>query len=94
MTLDFLTELFEVVKRRVRERPKGSYVANIVEGGMERVLGKMGEEAFEFASAIYGSGDKVEEAADLLFHYLIALAASGVELEDVVKELESRRRHK
>ncbi|MGQ9478761.1 MAG: phosphoribosyl-ATP diphosphatase [Thermoproteota archaeon] len=91
--LNYLVELFEVVKSRVREKPSGSYVASIVNKGMDRVLGKFGEEAFELASAIYGSGDKVAEAADLLFHYLIVLAASGIELEDVVKELERRRRH-
>lgn len=94
MTLEYLAELFKVVKNRVREKPKESYVASIVEGGMERVLGKFGEEAFEFASAVQGSGDKVAEAADLLFHYLIVLAASGIELEEVVKELERRRRHR
>lgn len=93
MTLEYLNELFNVVKKRVREKPEGSYVASIVREGMHRVVGKFGEEAFEFASAVCGSGDKVSEAADLLFHYLIVLAASGVELEDVVRELESRRRH-
>lgn len=93
MTISYLTELFEVVKKRVREKPKGSYVASIVGGGMDHVLGKFGEEAFELASAVCGSGDKVSEAADVLFHYLIVLAASGVELEDVVRELENRRRH-
>jgi phosphoribosyl-ATP pyrophosphohydrolase len=93
LTIGYLAELFEVVKKRVREKPKGSYVASIVEEGMDRVLGKFGEEAFELASAVYGSGDKVSEAADVLFHYLILLAASGVELEDVIRELESRRRH-
>lgn len=93
MTLEYLNELFDVIKKRVREKPEGSYVASIVKEGMDRVLGKFGEEAFEFASAIYGSGNKASEAADLLFHYLIVLAASGIELEDVVKELEGRRRH-
>lgn len=93
MTLEYLAELFEVVKKRVREKPKGSYVASIVEGGMERVLGKFGEEAFEFASAVQSNGNKVAEAADVLFHYLIVLAASGVELEEVTRELERRRRH-
>lgn len=93
MTISYLTELFEVVKKRIREKPKGSYVTSIVDGGMDRVLGKFGEEAFELASAVYGSGDKVSEAADVLFHYLIVLATSGVELEDVVRELENRRRH-
>ncbi|MEM3464880.1 MAG: phosphoribosyl-ATP diphosphatase [Thermoproteota archaeon] len=94
MNLEYLAELFEVVKKRVREKPKESYVASIVEGGMDRVLGKFGEEAFEFASAVQGNGDKVAEAADLLFHYLIVLAASGVELDEVVRELERRRRHR
>lgn len=93
MTIQYLEELFQVVKKRVREKPEGSYVASIVKEGLDRVLGKFGEEAFEFASAVCGSGDKVSEAADLLFHYLIVLAASGVELEDVVRELEGRRRH-
>ncbi|MEM3712869.1 MAG: phosphoribosyl-ATP diphosphatase [Thermoproteota archaeon] len=93
MTLQYLDELFGVVKKRVSEKPEGSYVASIVKEGIDRVLGKFGEEAFEFASAVCGSGDKVSEAADLLFHYLIVLAASGIELEDVVRELEGRRRH-
>jgi phosphoribosyl-ATP pyrophosphohydrolase len=93
LTIQYLEELFQVVKKRVREKPEGSYVASIVKEGLDRVLGKFGEEAFEFASAVCGSGDKVSEAADLLFHYLIVLAASGVELEDVVRELEGRRRH-
>jgi len=93
LTIQYLEELFQVVKKRVGEKPEGSYVASIVKEGLDRVLGKFGEEAFEFASAVCGSGDKVSEAADLLFHYLIVLAASGVELEDVVRELEGRRRH-
>ncbi|MBO3799663.1 MAG: phosphoribosyl-ATP diphosphatase [Candidatus Brockarchaeota archaeon] len=93
MTIQYLEELFQVVKKRTREKPEGSYVASIVKEGLGRVLGKFGEEAFEFASAVCGSGDKVSEAADLLFHYFIVLAASGIELEDVVKELEGRRRH-
>lgn len=93
MTIQYLEELFQVIKKRVCEKPEGSYVASIVREGLDRVLGKFGEEAFEFASAVCGSGDKVSEAADLLFHYLIVLAASGIELEDVVRELEGRRRH-
>jgi phosphoribosyl-ATP pyrophosphohydrolase len=93
LRIGYLAELFEIVKKRVREKPEGSYVASVVEEGLDRVLGKFGEEAFELASAIYGSGDKVSEAADVLFHYLIVLAASGIELEDVIRELENRRRH-
>jgi phosphoribosyl-ATP pyrophosphohydrolase len=37
-------------------------------------------------------GNMANEAADLLFHVLVALRAAGVELEDVMEELEKRRK--
>lgn len=71
--------------------PDGSYTAQLL-GDRNRRLKKLGEEAAELAVAC-ADGDRdraVSEAADLLYHSLVALRALGASLEDVQNELASR----
>jgi phosphoribosyl-ATP pyrophosphohydrolase len=58
------------------------------------VLEKVGEEATEFVIAVKnGSRDRtVAEAADLLFHLMVALRAAEIDLDQVMEELASRRK--
>ena len=58
------------------------------------MLEKVGEEATEFILAVKNGKNErtVEEASDLLFHMLVALRAADVDLADVMKELENRRK--
>ncbi len=72
--------------------PKDSYTTRLFEAGVKRIAQKVGEEGLETALAAV-AGDREEltnEAADLLYHLLVLLRASGLNLEDVVKILESR----
>jgi phosphoribosyl-AMP cyclohydrolase / phosphoribosyl-ATP pyrophosphohydrolase len=89
----FAPELWRTVVERVRERPEGSYVASLAGAGVERAAQKLGEEAVEAAiAAVARDGRLVEEAADLVFHLYVLLAVAGVDVDEVERELRSRRR--
>jgi phosphoribosyl-AMP cyclohydrolase / phosphoribosyl-ATP pyrophosphohydrolase len=86
--------LFAVIEQRQRERPEGSYVVKLLDGGIDRVAKKVGEEATEVVIAAK-NGDASEitwEVADLWFHSLVLLAATGVPPAAIWAELERRRR--
>jgi len=86
---DILARLERVIATRVRERPAGSYVTRLVEGGEPAMTAKIREEAHELCTAATHD-ESVHEAADLWFHTLVLLAARGVELAAVCRELERR----
>jgi len=89
---DFLRNLETVIRQRRDQPSEGSYTASLFQKGMNKIAQKVGEEAVELV--IEAKDDNPElflgEAADLLFHYLVLLAAKGFELEDVVGMLKAR----
>ncbi len=91
---DILEELFSTIQDRKRDLPEGSYTAELLRRGVGRVAQKVIEEAGETAlAAAQGDTDSLPaEAADLLYHTLVLLAASGVTPNQVWEELRSRRR--
>lgn len=93
-TADASAELFGVIRRRLDERPEGSYVARLAAGGRPRIAQKVGEEATEVViAAVQDDPDElVREMADLWFHSYLLLADAGLTPEDVWAELERRRR--
>jgi phosphoribosyl-ATP pyrophosphohydrolase/phosphoribosyl-AMP cyclohydrolase len=94
--LAFLGTLQDLIERRIAERPDGSYTARLFAEGTRRVSQKVGEEGVELALATAGGPDDevIGEAADLLFHTLLALRSRGLRLERVIEELRSRQRAK
>lgn len=93
-SLDFLEELEEVIRDRLREMPEDSYTALLARRGVGYTARKLGEEAVEtIVEALQGSRETlVYESADLLYHLMVLLALRGASIRDVVSELE--RRHK
>lgn len=90
----FLAQLEAVIAERRTAAPDGSYTARLLAAGPDRIAQKVGEEGVELALA-GASGDRtriVSEAADLLYHTLVLLAARDVRLADVLAELERRHR--
>ncbi|MDR6225637.1 bifunctional phosphoribosyl-AMP cyclohydrolase/phosphoribosyl-ATP diphosphatase HisIE [Desmospora profundinema] len=87
-----LNSLERVIARREAERPEGSYTTSLFEGGVDRILKKVGEEATEVVIAAKNrSGDELRwESADLLFHWLVLLREQGLSLDEVLRELEQR----
>jgi phosphoribosyl-ATP pyrophosphohydrolase len=91
-----LAELWEIICDRADNPKEGSYTTRLLTDakGIDKVLEKVGEESTEFILAVKnGVPERTSsEAADLLFHLLVALRAAGVDLNDVLAELEHRRK--
>ncbi|HEV3327393.1 MAG TPA: bifunctional phosphoribosyl-AMP cyclohydrolase/phosphoribosyl-ATP diphosphatase HisIE [Puia sp.] len=90
---DFLVCLEEIIESRRREAtPDESYVARLFNKGINKIAQKVGEEAIELVIEAKDHDEKLflNEAADLLFHYLILLNAKGYNLQDVVDVLQQR----
>ncbi len=86
-----LPALWAVLEDRARHRPQGSYTARLLADENLRWK-KLGEETVELATAL-ATGDRnraTEEAADLLYHLLVALLAAGITLEDLMEALRRR----
>ena len=91
---EILEELFSTIQDRKRDMPEGSYTTQLLQSGVGRVAQKVIEEAGETAlAAAQDDTDSLPaEAADLFYHALVLLAASGVTPSQVWQELRSRRR--
>lgn len=89
---DFLQTLSEVIKQRFDDRSGKSYTSGLFDKGINKVAQKVGEEAVELViEAKDDDADKfLNEAADLLFHYMILLQAKGFNLQDVKQVLQQR----
>ncbi len=89
-----LTDLYAVIESRKSSLPEGSYTARLFQKGPVEIAKKVGEESIEVivASAYADRGQLVYESADLLYHLLVLLAAHEVPLEEVLAELEHRRK--
>ena len=89
MTLD---DLFAVIAARKAADPGSSWTAKLLAKGPEKCAEKFGEEAIEaIIEAVKGDREKLTgEAADVLYHLLVMLAARDVDLADVMAELARR----
>jgi phosphoribosyl-AMP cyclohydrolase / phosphoribosyl-ATP pyrophosphohydrolase len=87
-----LESLERVIAARRHADPRESYTARLLAGGPRRTAEKVVEEAGELAgAALAGSDDEMRgEAADLLYHALVLLAARGIALDEVVEVLGQR----
>ncbi|MBI4447280.1 MAG: bifunctional phosphoribosyl-AMP cyclohydrolase/phosphoribosyl-ATP diphosphatase HisIE [Acidobacteria bacterium] len=89
--LEFLNHLEEIILKRKRELPPGSYTTALFEKGMDEITKKLGEEIIEvIISTRQARKRSIEEAADLLYHLMVFLTARGLSMEDVVRELQQR----
>ena len=94
MTSGILEEVYSVIQSRKTSPQENSYTAQLLEKGAGKIAQKVVEEAGELAiAAVQRDLDNlVEEAADLLYHSLVALAEADVPLKKVWSELDRRRR--
>jgi phosphoribosyl-ATP pyrophosphohydrolase/phosphoribosyl-AMP cyclohydrolase len=89
---NFLLYLEEVIRLRSKGSPDESYVARLMQKGINKVAQKVGEEAVEVVIEAKYDNETLflNESADLLFHFLVLLAAKNYTLNDVVNVLKSR----
>ena len=89
---DFLNKLEGIIKDRKENSSDKSYTSSLFKKGVNKIAQKLGEEATEFIIEAKDDNDElfVNEAADLLFHYLVLLQERNMTLKDVVKILKER----
>lgn len=90
----FLYELEEKISRRIDEKTEDSYTYALFQKGINKVAQKVGEEAVEVVIEAKDSNDDLfkNEAADLLYHFLILLKAKNFTLKNIEEILLSRNR--
>jgi len=90
---DTLTQVFRVVCDRRDHPSPDSYTCKLLEGGDNKILKKIGEESAEVVMACKDDDKEAiaGEAADLLYHTLVALAHHNVDLRNVYQKLQERR---
>ena len=87
-----LHELADIIASRKGADPNSSWTAKLLSQGPEKCAEKFGEEAVEaIIEAVKGDKDRLtNEAADVLYHLLVMLAARDVSLDDVLETLATR----
>ena len=90
----FAHQLQRIIEGRKAHPSEKSYTTSLFEKGINKIAQKLGEEAVEVVIEAKDNNDELflNEAADLLFHYLILLTAKGKSLEDVEAVLKARHR--
>jgi len=90
--MNILHQLAATIEARKSADPDSSWTARLLAKGPEKCAEKFGEEAIEaIIEAVKGDKARLTgEAADVLYHLLVMLAARDVTLADVLTELERR----
>lgn len=90
--IEFINYLVEVIRDRKMNPSSESYTSSLFEKGINKIAQKVGEEAVELV--IEGKDNNrslfLNEAADLLFHFLVLLEAKGIDISEVIYVLQGR----
>jgi len=91
-SLEFLNQLFSLIKKRKVELPEASYTTKLFNDGANRIIQKVGEEAIEVVIAAKNRDRKeiVSEVSDLIYHLFVMLAEQEIELTEVTENLHKR----
>ncbi|MEO8763685.1 MAG: bifunctional phosphoribosyl-AMP cyclohydrolase/phosphoribosyl-ATP diphosphatase HisIE [Ginsengibacter sp.] len=89
---DFLRTLEKIITGRKKHPVSGSYTSTLFKKGLNAVAQKVGEEAVELIIEAKDDNKKlfINEAADLMFHYLVLLQAKNIAFDDVLDVLKER----
>jgi phosphoribosyl-ATP pyrophosphohydrolase len=87
-----LIDLVKIIRDRKNKDEIKSYTSSLLSGGLSKCIDKMEEEFGELKKALNEKSNVVHEAADTIYHILVALEVAGIKFEDVLKELENRKK--
>jgi phosphoribosyl-ATP pyrophosphohydrolase len=85
-----IDRLVKIIKSKKGQNINTSYTALLLSKGTAYCQGKLKEEVEELHEAIKNKKNIVHESADVIYHLLVALESSGVNFNEVIKELERR----
>ena len=86
-----LEELITVIRQRKVSSVEESYTKKLLKD-KKLSIEKVKEEIGELIDAIEKNKNKVHEAADVLYHFMVLLEANGIKIEDVMDELKKRQK--
>ena len=91
--LKTLEDLIKIIRERKLSSDDSSYTSKLLR---DKSLSKekVKEEISELIEAVENNSNKVHEAADVLYHLLVYLEGNGVSIEDIMDELEKRKKKK
>ncbi len=92
-SLDFIEELYSIIRNRARSKKKNSYTNLLLKKGKNKIAQKIGEESTELVIEYLNGSKKrtVEEASDLIYHLLVLLYSKKISIKDIKKELTKRK---
>jgi len=91
-SIKFLQELSGIIKERKENLPEHSYTTKLFKEGENRIIQKFGEESVEVMIAAKNNDREeiINEASDLIYHFLVLLEEKEIKLSDVINNLEAR----
>lgn len=92
-SFEALAREFAVILDRKANPKEGSYTNYLFDKGIEKICKKVGEEASEvIIAAMKGSAEELRyEAADLIYHLMVAMAHQGLSWQDILSEIDRRK---
>ena len=86
-----LEDLIKTIRDQKNSSPDKSYTSKLL-NDKNLSLSKVKEEIIELIEAVEKNSNKIHESADVLYHLLVYLEANNIKIEDVMKELEKRKK--
>ena len=86
-----LEELVKIIRERKNSSPDRSYTNKLL-NDKKLSAEKVREEIKELLEAVQKNTNKIHESADVLYHLLVYLESNGIKIEDVMDELQKRKK--
>ncbi len=86
-----LEDLIKTIRDRKNSSPDKSYTNKLL-NDKNLSVSKVKEEVAELIEAVEKNTNKIHESADVIYHLLVYLEANNIKIEDVMKELEKRKK--
>jgi len=86
-----LEELVKIIRERKNSSPDRSYTNKLL-NDKKLSAEKVREEIKELLEAVEKNTNKIHECADVIYHLLVYLEANGIKIEDVMSELQKRKK--
>ena len=87
-----LENLVKIIRDRKNKDEDKSYTSTLLSAGLSKCIDKLQEEFDELKLALNDNTNIVHEAADTIYHLLVTLEAANIRFEDVLNELENRKK--
>jgi|TARA_B110000093_G_C12684201_1_gene291382 phosphoribosyl-ATP pyrophosphohydrolase len=88
-----IEDLIKIIKERKKSKVEKSYTKQLISSGLEKCIDKLQEEFDELKEALQNDKpNAVHETADVIYHLLVSLEAANINFEDVLIELEKRKK--